>query len=170
MPPSLSLEDRNIAARLRDGDPGAFDVMIREHGPGMCRFILSQIHSAELAEELVQDIFLNIWERRAEFNPRTSLKSYLFTAARNKAIDHIRHERVKQEYREEVGLRGEHVSTTPDEILAGEELEEAIRRVVQELPDRCRLIFSLQREEGMSYAEIARVLGISQKTVETQMG
>ena len=98
-----------------------------------------------------------------------SAQAYLFQATRNRVLNHLRHLRIEQ--RTEPELRGEGSSTPPaDAALVQEELSTAVQLAVQALPDRCREVFELSRVHGLKYAEIARTLGISVKTVEAQMG
>jgi len=122
-----------------------------------------------IAEELVQDVMLELWRRRESLAADGSPQAYLFQATRNRVLNHLRHLKIEQ--RSEPDVRGESW-TTPhaDAAVAEEELDAAVQRAVRSLPDRCREVFELSRVHGLKYSEIASQLGISVKTVEAQMG
>ena len=122
-----------------------------------------------VAEELVQDVMLELWRRRESLAPDGSAQAYLFQATRNRVLNHLRH--LKIEERSEPEIQRESLSTPhADADIAQEELSVAVQTAVQSLPDRCREVFELSRVHGLKYAEIASQLGISVKTVEAQMG
>lgn len=123
-----------------------------------------------MAEEIVQEVFLYIWERRETWDVRTSAKSYLFAAVRNAATSYLRHERVVRQREAETVELFIRPAATADARVTTAELVAAVQRAVSRLPERCRLIFTLHREQGLTYPEIAEVLDISPKTVEVQMG
>jgi RNA polymerase sigma-70 factor (ECF subfamily) len=153
--------------RIRLGDEAAFESLFRAFAPGLCAFLGRYVESRAVAEDLVQDLFLTLWHKREELQITGTVDSYLFGAARNRALNYLRHERVTDRFRTSILERGEpHGSSEEGEIL--EMLE--VQGAVETLPARCRLIFSLHHHHGLTYAEIARSLGLSVKTVETQMG
>ena len=117
------------------------------------------------AREVVHQVFINLWERRSEVDLSTSLKSYLFTAVNNRSLNVIRDR--KKFSSEEVPERAANWDVSAE--LESQELEERIRETIAALPQRCRVIFELNRFEGLSYGEIAKKLDISVKTVENQM-
>ncbi len=170
----FAVRDREWVAHIRAGDVQAFEAVFRAYKNDLGAFLRTFLRSPEAAEEVIQDLFLRIWEQRHEWEVTVPLNIYLFRAARNRAISYLRHERVEREFRERVGLMG--VGGTPrspswaDEAASVHELGEAIDRAVKELPERCREVFRLNRYHHLSYAEVANVLQISVKTVEVQMG
>jgi RNA polymerase sigma-70 factor (ECF subfamily) len=117
----------------------------------------------------VQDVMLELWRRRETLAAESSPQAYLFQSTRNRALNHIRHERVEKKSEPELTHHGELVSSGPDHLVE-EEIAIALREAVAELPDRCREVFELSRTHGLKYSEIATTLGISIKTVEAQMG
>jgi RNA polymerase sigma-70 factor, ECF subfamily len=155
--------------RIRAGDEAVFETLFRTFAPGLCRFLTRYVRERAIAEELVQDVFLSLWDHREHVHITGSVQAYLFAAARNRALNFIDHERVADRFRvsvltrmtaEEASIQGE------AECLAALEMQEALAR----LPARCRLVFNLQRNHGMSYGEVASALAISVKTVEVHMG
>jgi RNA polymerase sigma-70 factor (ECF subfamily) len=153
--------------RIRAGDEAAFEALFRALAPGLCALVTRYVGARAVAEEIVQDLFLDVWTRRTELAIDRSIGAYLFTAARNRALNHARRERrVVDLTLLERGDQPDPASPGEAELLDALELQDAIAQ----LPARCRLIFTLNRHQDLSYTEIAASLGLSVKTVETQMG
>ena len=112
---------------------------------------------------------LELWRRRESLARDTSPQAYLFQSTRNRALNHVRHERVERKVEPIMSTRSDIDASAPAELVE-EEIEVALRNAVAELPERCREVFELSRTGGLKYSEIAAVLGISVKTVEAQMG
>ena len=142
--------------------------MFRSHYPQLVGFAEAILRAREPAEDAAQDVMLELWRRRQEIVLETSLRAYLLRATRNRALNQIRHRRVAERVRPEAPGTG--AAPSADQDLAEQELSAAVARAVSDLPERCREVFELSRGHGLKYAEIAQVLGISIKTVETQMG
>jgi RNA polymerase sigma-19 factor, ECF subfamily len=163
--------DAELVRRIREGDERALEVVFRAHFAGMAAFVDRYVRSPDMAEELVQDIFLKIWAKRARLAEIESLKTYLYRAARNQALNHLRRLKLERRWQEEQAAGGEPVTAfAADDDASGQELAEKVQIAINRLPPRCREIFLLSRDGGLTYNEIARTLEISVKTVETQMG
>lgn len=162
-------QDKQWAERIQDGDRQAFRALFRRYAEPLCTFAEQYTKSPEIAEELVQDLFLKIWKDRTRWSPTTSVKSYLYAAARNLALDYLKHERVVETWKQEALRNGRSSPRTPDESLRRKELGQDVREAVDELPERRKYVFKLSRQHGLTYREIATVLDISIKTVETHM-
>lgn len=160
--------DRELLDRLRSGEQEAFEVIFRSHYPQLVGLAEVILRARAPAEDAAQDVMLELWRRRREIVLETSLRAYLLRATRNRALNQIRHRRVAERVRPEA--LGPSAAPSADRDLAEQELRAAIARAVGDLPERCREVFELSRVHGLKYAEIAQVLGISIKTVETQMG
>jgi RNA polymerase sigma-70 factor (ECF subfamily) len=163
-------------AQLPD-DTAAFDAVFDAHYERLCAFAAHIVGSDAVAEEVVQDTFLQIWRRRERFDASGAIVGYLYRAVRNRAIGHLRHQRVERQWHDRVTAQDASPTAAvsahtvqPDEELQGTELAGAIERAVAALPPRCREAFLLRRQAGLSYAEIAETMGISSKTVEVQIG
>jgi len=166
--------EREWVERIRAGDEAAFETLFTAYYHALCEFARSFVHAPDAAEELVQNLFLRIWEHRSEWRPE-GVRAYLFAACRNGALDYRRHERIVARFEdrsaaEDLGGGLGHAPARPDEEAQAGELEAALREAVQQLPERRRLVVVLRWEHQLSHAEIAKVLGISIKTVETQFG
>lgn len=159
-----------LVLRIRAGDAQAFEALFHAFHAGLCAFAYRYVKSREVAEEIVQEVFLFLWERRETLDVRDSIKNYLFTAVRNAAVSWLRHERVVARRQVETLELFSRPAPSPDSMAISGELLAAVRRAIDRLPERCRLIFTLHREQGLTYGEIAQVLGLSPKTVEVQMG
>ncbi|MEP6730249.1 MAG: RNA polymerase sigma-70 factor [bacterium] len=154
--------------RIRSGDEAAFEALFRAFAPGLCSVATRQLRSRAEAEELVQELFLDLWRRRGQLAIEQGLSSYLYTAVRNRVLNHAKREQRFAPWSAASGLPEEFdtSSSSETELLDALEVQDAI----DQLPPRCRLIFTLNRQQEMTYSEIAKSLGLSIKTVETQMG
>jgi RNA polymerase sigma-70 factor, ECF subfamily len=169
LPKRLPYHGPEWIERIRSGDEAAFEALFRALAPGLCALVTRYVRSRSVAEELVQDLFFEMWMRRQELVVERALTSYLFVAARNRALNWVKRERRVIPISAAAALKSEDEDPhAPDEsaLLDALELQDAI----EQLPARCRLIFTLNRQQEMTYGEIARSLGLSIKTVETQMG
>jgi RNA polymerase sigma-70 factor (ECF subfamily) len=163
------LESNELLERLRRGDESAFDEIFRASYASLVRSAESLVRSRAVAEEIVQDVMFELWRRRDALERETSPQAYLFQSTRNRALNHLRHQRVEKRGEPYAAGRTEMEASGPA-VLVEEEIDVALRDAVAALPDRCREIFELSRTQGLKYAEIASLLGISVKTVEAQMG
>jgi RNA polymerase sigma-70 factor, ECF subfamily len=142
-----------------------FEELFRTYYTDCVRFAFSYMETAAGAEDVVQQVFLKLWEKKEEIHIHTAPKSYLLTAVRNTAISAIRKARPS--------LAVEHaadISGVTSVTIETRELEAKIVEVVKSLPEKCREVFVLSRQQQLSYKEIAATLGIAEKTVENQMG
>jgi len=171
--PDSEARDRLLVARIRQGDVAAFDALFMAYKNDLGAFVHSLVRSPEAAEEIIQDLFLRLWENRDLWDFGNAVRPYLFGAARNRAISHLRHERVELELKSRVARErhgsGHAVQPMADAVAEANDLEAIITRVVESLPPRCREVFQLSRRHQLSHAEVARVMGISVKTVEVQL-
>jgi RNA polymerase sigma-70 factor (ECF subfamily) len=159
-----------IAERIKMGDEQAFELLFRKYFVRLCSFTNKFINDPDLSREIVQEVFMKIWEGRENINPDDSLKSYLFKIAQNLSINNLRRAKVESRYKEIFKLvYVDHEEFSSHESLLAKELEENISLSIGKLPPECRKIFELSRTEGLKYKEIAETLHISVKTVETQM-
>lgn len=165
--PEHTQTDQELVGRIQDGNRAAFKTLFHRYAEALSAFAEQYTNSPEIAEELVQDLFLKIWRDRANWSPSTSVKSYLYTAIRNQALDCLKHEQIVEEGEALISNRSS--VQGPADRLCHEELREAVQEAIQELPKRRRHVFKLSRQHGLTYKEIATVLDISKKTVETHM-
>lgn len=163
------MDDRALLGRLRSSDQDAFDAIFRAHYARLVSCAYALLDDRAAAEDSAQDVMLELWRRRAELRIEESLTAYLVRATRNRSLNQLRHARVRRNA--EPQLAGEEAVNAPAAgRVVATELREALAAAVQELPPACREVFELSRGQGLRYAEIAETLGISVKTVESQMG
>lgn len=162
--------DRHVAEGIRCGSKSAFEELFRRYCDDLCLFAESYVSSAAIAEDLVHDVFCDVWDRRDRFHPKGTVRAYLFQAVKNGAYDHLKHRRVRRRWVEET--IHEPVSRALETSHRAEyaRLDAEVRRAVESLSERQQTVFRLARDHDLSYAEIALVLGISEKTVENHMG
>ena len=157
------------AARGFVGDAASFDALFRAHYSGLCRFVCRMVRDRDAAEELVQDLFLRVCQREAAGGPAAVTRAYLYAAARNLALNHLKHQRIADAWSAREAAEHEEDAPGIDFEGDGRELARVARSAVASLPDRGRQVFLLNRQQQLTYDEIARALGISVKTVETHM-
>src|SRR4051812_24546052 len=171
--PARTTSATDLARRIRDGDPAALETLFHEHYAALCRFANRYLHDRAAAEDLVQDVFTSIWAGRLRLDVRGSLRSYLFAAVRNRALNVRKHQLVERDWEEDEAIpdvRALHrAPPRPDDLLDDDERRTRLRAALEALPERCRLVMQLRWEEQLTHAEIAEVLGITVKGVERQL-
>ena len=161
--------ERDLQERIRAGDESAFDSVFRTHYAHLVRMAQSVVRESALAEEIVQEVMLELWRRRESLQVEQTFRAYLIRSTRNRALNHIRHQRIVEREAAAAAVDPPSSPSAEDEVL-GVELERAVRDAIDGLPEDCREVFQLSREQGLKYAEIATALEISVKTVEKRMG
>jgi RNA polymerase sigma-70 factor, ECF subfamily len=163
------MDDRELLDKIKAGDEGAYDQVFRQWYAVLVRVAVALVKDTDAAEEVSQDVMHELWRRRGMLDADVPLRGYLLRSVRNRALNHLRHLRVRRETEGDVEALYE-APVTADQPTAARELFEAFQAAFNDLPPRCREVFELSRVHGLKYAEIAESLGISQKTVEAQMG
>jgi RNA polymerase sigma-70 factor (family 1) len=171
--PGSGPSDHELVARLRAGDERAFEAVFDAYVVPLCVFALSFVKSRELATEVVHDVFLQIWRRREQLVLRESLKAYLYRATHNRALNLAKRVAVEQRWLARAAQEQDAApvgSVPPAQAMAEEyEFIVALEREVARFPERRRAVFLLRWRDGLSYEQIAELLGISTKTVENQI-
>lgn len=158
-----------LVERLRNKDKGAFELVFNDYYGLLIKYSVRFMDGLEDAEEVVQEVFVKFWEKCDSLAPGSSVKSYLYRSVHNTCLNYLKHEKVKDGYRQYVIGFLEQQQDQVD-LDKEESDQERILREIDELPPRCSEIFKLSRFEGLKYQEIADHLNISIKTVEVQMG
>lgn len=163
------MDDRELLRRIKAGDEAAYDAVFRTWYAALVRVAAALLHDFDAAEEVAQDVMVQLWRRRHVIDTDVSARAYLLRAIRNRSLNHLRHLKVRRESESDV----EALYDAPegaDQPVVAKELAAAVQVALRELSPRCREVFELSRVHGLRYAEIAEALDISQKTVEAQMG
>ena len=147
----------------------SFELLFRENFTALAGFARKYVKDLDTAKEIAHDVFINLWEKRNEIDSGKPLRSYLFTSVRNRCLNYIRDQKKfdkTEDIAENPGYSQLAEDNDPVEIM---ELEERINLAIDSLPEKCREIFVMNRFRDLKYAEIAKELDISVKTVEAQM-
>ena len=162
-------DDPTLLQAIRQDDESAFDALFRAYYEPLCHYACSLTDGdLDEAEDLVQQTFVKLWEQRAAFDVQWSVKAYLYKMVHNRCLNRLRDARTREKYKVYNAEQLEQVHE--QQPGAATELSERIQKALTTLPPECRRIFELSRFEELKYREIADQLGISIKTVETQMG
>lgn len=162
--------EQEWVAGVRNGDDEAFEAIFQTYYPSLCRFAQNYVGSFEAAREVVQEVFLRIWQRRTEWHVRAALKAYLYRAVRNQALNYAKKMRRRRAIEAEIDTEEAVDRRTAEDALRFEELAAVVERTIERLPERQRMAFVLHRRHGLSYEEIAQVMQISPRTVEVHVG
>jgi RNA polymerase sigma-70 factor (ECF subfamily) len=170
---SLVTDDVVLIAKLRDGDPTALETLARIYSERLIRYAVRWVESVDRAHEVVQDVFLSLWQERSTLTVTKDVAAYLFWRTRNHAIDIAHADRAAHErdgrWMTEVQVSNAMRTTAGEDALEAAEMQAAIERAIASAPDRCREVFMLVWSEHLSYTEVATVLGIAVPTVRSQM-
>ena len=164
------LDDETLIRKAFDisAEAGCEYLFRRYHSP-LCNHALRFVMSKEKAEDIVSDVFCKFWKNGSYKTVNSSFRYYLFRSVRNEAYTHLRSEFSGLESLDKTKYFASSKSEQPDEITQYEETFNRVKQLVDELPPQCRKVFLMSRFEGKSYKEIAEVLGLSVRTVETHV-
>ncbi len=154
---------------IRAGDQAAFERLFREWYPRLASYAKTILGSPEAAEDVVQEMFIALWERREKLPDVSQLAGYLHRAVRNRALNQIRGARTAERAVTNLDT-ARMVAPIGQSILEAEELEHSLQAALDQVAPRGREVFLLSRRQGLTYPQIAETLEISVKTVETLMG
>jgi RNA polymerase sigma-70 factor (ECF subfamily) len=165
----MEVTQQNANQQLSNAGSQELEQLFKTHFAGLYAYAYTILRDSHLAEEIVQEVFVRLYERAQHIRIKTSLESYLYRAVYNESLNHQKHEKAKANYRKFILHRQDPASPRQD---AGNylELEAKLQLALEELPEQCRIIFQLSRFEELKYREIAERMGLSIKTVENQMG
>ncbi len=155
-------------ARLRKGDEQAFEQLFHAEYASLCAFADHIVGSSQVAEDVVQSVFLKLWSTREQLPVVNSLRAYLFVSTRNTALDHLKKSAVEHKWADRPGFLDEREVERDDELDATERAA-TLREAVDALPERARLVVTLRWLHGLGHREIAEAMGISVKGVEIQI-
>ncbi|WP_300598080.1 RNA polymerase sigma-70 factor [Niabella sp.] len=150
-----------------ESNENAFNELMRYYYPGLLSFANSILSDRSLAEEVIQDIFVQVWENKKTLPAINNLSNYLYRAVKYSCFAELA--KKKRVHYGELGESLVMAYTKPDSRILSEESLKHIAEAIGKLPPRCQLIFRLIKDEGLKYSEVASILDISVKTVEAQM-
>ncbi|HEY8954215.1 RNA polymerase sigma-70 factor [Chitinophaga sp.] len=158
-----------LQRRIYTGDTQAFKELYDSCCTPLLQLAMTIVHTREMAEEIVADVFISVWKKKKDLNQVANLKWYLYAATRNISLNYLRkYAHKKTVHLDEAQLPEYEVD--PEAQLISNEMMRHINTAISELPPQCRLIFRLVKEDGLKYREVAALLNVSIKTVENQVG
>jgi RNA polymerase sigma-70 factor (ECF subfamily) len=174
MPESDAEREAEWVRGIQRGDNAAFEALFLAYYERLVRFAYGFVKTRSTAEEVVQDLFLSVWTRRAQWAVHDTIRTYLYSATRNHALNWLRHGGIEQRWAASVVDMDYAQAIVPRSVPANEqvelaELDEAIRQAIDRLPPRSRETFILSRQHHLSYEQIAQVMDVSVKTVQEQI-
>lgn len=161
--------DDDLIVQLKTSDRKAFEEIYNRYWKQMLALACLKIEDADESQEIVQQIFITLWERREELIIKSSLSGYLSVAVKYKIINTLNKRYIRRRHLENLPTTSFAQDSTT-EWLEFEELQRKITKTIEELPEKCRLVFVLSRDQGLSQKKIAEKLQISEKTVEAHLG
>ena len=164
------IRDNEIIRRIRQSDEGQFESLFRSSYVSLVRYAQTIIRDHDTAEEIVQDLFVKLWQDRQKLKIESSLNGYLFRSVHNRCLHWLDHSRVVDRHAREMANMEIQSAQNPVEIIQYNELQHKIAGIIDRLPEKCGKIFCMNRFEGLKYTEIAEKLSVSVKTVEANMG
>jgi len=171
-PPKRNVEKSNSESewiiKIRESDADAFKNLFETYCQALIYFAWRYVKSTQIAENIVQDVFLKMWLNRTKLNPALKIRSYLYKAVRNQAMQHLR--KAKFENRRENIQALDSSAKSPEDKLDEKEIAVSVQKAISELPSQCRLVFTMSKYSNLTYSEIAEIQNISIKTVEAHMG
>ena len=159
-----------LQSQVAIGDTRAFRQIFDALFSNLTKFSFSFVHSKEAATEIVDELFVQLWIKRADIMKINDLRVYLYTATKNASLNYIskKAKQIEVEPYENLQVQMTDV-VSPEQIMITKEMLQKIKEAVDTLPPRCKLIFKFVREDGLSYSEVAEILGLSIKTIDAQM-
>ena len=163
------LEEGDLLKRLQSGDEEAFAGLYNKYAPELISFASSRLSSLEEARDMIHDLFVYLWEERAELNIKISLRAFLFAAIRYRIIDHFRHKDVLKRYENKLAaLSFTQVSET-ELRLNVKELNQVLETAINELSPKVKEVYRMSRSENLTIKEIAARLNRSEQTIKNQL-
>lgn len=167
----LNIDLKELLLKIAyDSDLAAFQKIYFLYYERLLKLACSFVKQTEVAEEIVDDVFVKIWSNRSKLNEVNNLTVYLYVAIKNQALNYNQANRMICIDIESVGFELKDISSSVEDILITAELAKVINDAVQRLPEQCKMVFKLVKEDRLKYRSVAEVLNISPKTVEYHMG
>lgn len=160
------ITDKSLVESIKNSNQGVFELVFNFYYSGLVVFADRIIKNTAVSEDIVQSVFLKLWETRETIEIR-SLRSYFVQCVKNKCIDHIRNQQVKNRF--DAHYAETEVVLAEEDLWTKNEISHLLDLAIADLPPRCREVFWMSRYENLKIAEIADKLNISKRTVETQI-
>lgn len=167
----MSIDLNDISYRIARDDHSALRALYDHYSNTFCQLACAIVRSKELAEEIVEDVFIQVWKKRTRIEKVENLHLYLFVMVKNISRTYLKKYRNRSFINfDDIELPEYRIDLTPEDIMISGEIISRINAAINELPPKCRLIFKLVKEDGLKYREVAELLHLNIKTVENQVG
>jgi RNA polymerase sigma-70 factor (ECF subfamily) len=167
----MQVSDEFLIQKIQEGDKDSFEQLFRNYYGQLCSYAQGYVKNPQVAEDQVQEVFVNIWEQKEDWNPQGTIKSYLYKAVRNQSLNYLKHVKVVEEWKQKkASTRNPSPFPPTEKRVDYDQIKRWVQEAVLLLPEKRRTIYKLSRDHGLTYLEISKALNISVKTVETQMG
>lgn len=166
----VALSDMELIGKIGEDSEPAFEKLFRKYYTSLVLFALKFTGNREDAEEITQQLFVNVWDKRKDIVFKTSVKAYLFSSIRNNCLDYLKHKKIKQNYAEKIIREYQKENFPRFDLYTSKETINRINNAIESLPDQRKRVFKMNRFEGYKYKEIANKLDITEKTVENHIG
>lgn len=163
------MTETNLIDQIKQGSDEAFEMLFKEYFKALAVYAKKYLNDLDLAQDIVQEVFVKFYEQRNTMMVHTSLKALLYQSVRNRCLDHIRSQQTRSTHHENILTMSKGADIDAVDFMEQVELEEKIHRSIADLPDQCQVIFKLSRLDGKRNQEIADELNLSKRTVETQI-
>lgn len=161
--------DFDLAELLSAGDEKAFAEIFNRYNQKLFIYAFNRLHNEEEAKDVVQDIFVNLWNKRSGYALNTTLTGYLYTSVRNKAFDLFAHKKIESKYVDSLQHFISLENSSTDYLVREKEISGLVEREIMALPVKMREVFELSRKEHLSHKQIAEKLNLSEHTVSKQI-
>jgi RNA polymerase sigma-70 factor (ECF subfamily) len=163
---SMENWDLVILSGIRTGEKKAFDLLFQHYYSNLCHYAASILHDHDASEDIVQNLFAELWINHNRILIKSSLYSYLLRSTHNACLDYLKHLKVREEFQAKAQAD---LSESFDDNFISAEILHKMDKSIEQLPEQCKRIFKLSRFEDLKYREIANLLNISENTVDTQI-
>ena len=169
-PSEFMQTDSELLVKIRAGDIRSFERVFQLYAENLVRYATTLVKNSDDAEDIVQQLFVALWDKKGIPDVSGSLKGYLYRSVYNSSLNKLKQLKVRESYATDMTYISDGQSAAADEHVEHKETAKRIEAAIEELPEQCKLIFKMSRIEQLKYQEIADQLGLSVKTVEAQMG
>jgi RNA polymerase sigma-70 factor, ECF subfamily len=161
--------DATLVRRIKENDKLAFELIFNKFSRKLYYFTLGYVHSQSESEEIIQNVFVSLWENRDMISEAFPLQNYLYKVTVNHIYNYFKHQLVRRRYIENMILEGTDIDQDTVQDILTNDLGEIVNKIIGELPLRQKVIYRLSRVDGLSHFEIAQRLGLSVRSVENQI-
>lgn len=163
------IREEDLANLVREGNVMAFEIAFKQYREILFKHAFYVVRDMDEAEDVIQEVFTTLWEKRASIPIDAKLSSFLYRMTRNRVLNKLSHQKVMDNYIQHVLIEQSEQPSNSDLDLIGKELAAIIESEINKLPTRMREVFNLSRNEGLSHKEIAELLQISEGTSKLQV-